>query len=177
VTVCREYTLWLMPREPLAISLRSTIRRLATKLDAIEFEPHVTMFCGPSTDDEARAIAHRIANQFTPIELIADRLEHSECYTKTFFVQFRDSARLRQMFEVTAANFSRQWGYVLNPHLSLLYMRQSATGRQKLCETVDVPTGLYGFDRIQMIETELPIEDEGPIRRWRVVCEEPLIGS
>ena len=64
-----EFTLWLTPGEPLRSTLRSTIiRRLAARLDAVEFEPHVTVFCGPSTDAEARAVARRIARQFPPIK-------------------------------------------------------------------------------------------------------------
>jgi 2'-5' RNA ligase len=176
VTAYTEFTLWLTPREPLGSFLRSTIRRLAARLDAVEFEPHVTVFCGPSTDDEARAVARRIAIQFAPIELTADRLDHSERFTKTLFVQFQESARVREMFEIMAAGFSQRSDYVLNPHLSLLYKNQPAGRREYFCETLQVPMGIFGFDRIRMIETELPIEDEGPIRRWRVVCDEPLLG-
>ena len=79
---------------------------LAASLDAVEFEPHVTVFCGPSTDAEARAVARRIARQFSPIELTADRLDHTERYTKTLFVQFQESAAVRQMFETAAARYS-----------------------------------------------------------------------
>jgi hypothetical protein len=177
VTAYTEFTLWVTPSEPLCSLLRSTIFRLAARFDAIEFEPHVTVFCGPSADDEARAVARRIATQFAPIELVADRLDHSDLFTKTLFVQFEESACLRHMFEVAATNFSRGSDYVLNPHLSLLYKKQPARSREHLCETLGAPMGVYTFDRIRMIETELPIEDEGPIRRWRVVCDEPLLGS
>ena len=85
-----EFTLWLTPREPLRSLLRSTIRQLAARFDAVEFEPHVTVFSAPSTDIEARAVARRIAAQFSPIELTADCLDHSESYTKTLFVQFQE---------------------------------------------------------------------------------------
>jgi hypothetical protein len=37
-----------MPSEPQRSALRSTIHRLAARLDAIKFEPHMTVFCGPS---------------------------------------------------------------------------------------------------------------------------------
>jgi putative hydrolase of the HAD superfamily len=172
-----EFTLWLTPHEPLRSSLRSTIRHLATELDAVEFEPHVTVFCGPGTDGEARAVTERIASQFGPVELTADRLHHTKLYTKTLFVQFRDSALLRRMFETARNGYARQSGYVLNPHLSLLYKKVSETKQRELCRTLDVPMGSYRFDRIRMIETELPIEDAGPIRRWRVICEAKLAGS
>ena len=176
MTPYTEFTLWLTPRDPLRSSLRSTIRRVAAEREAVELEPHVTVYCGRSTDDEARAVARRIAGQFGPIDLSAIGLDHSERYTKTLFVQFEDSARLRQIFEVAAANYSQASDYVLTPHLSLLYKKQPADARRELCQTLDVPMGRYGFDRVRMIETELPIEDDGPIRRWRIVCDEPLLG-
>lgn len=172
-----EFTLWLTPCEPLRTSLRSMVSQLTARLDAVEFEPHVTVFCGPSTDAEARAVAAQVARQFSPIELIAARLDHSEHYTKTLFVQFRDSARLRRIFDSTAALYSRSSNYVLNPHLSLIYKKLAEDIRRNLCQTLDVPMGSYRFDRIRMIETELPIEDDGPVRRWRLVCDEPLDGS
>jgi 2'-5' RNA ligase len=171
-----EFSLWLIPREPPRNSLRSTIHELAARYDAVEFEPHVTVFCGRSTEEEARAGVRQIARRFAPIELTADRLDHSDLYTKTLFVQFRDSAFVRQMFEIAAAHCSRPSNYVLNPHLSLLYKRLPVTTLKELTEALDVPPGLYAFDRVRMIETELPIEDDGPVRRWRVACDEPLLG-
>lgn len=169
-----EFTLWLTPCEPLRATLRSIIHRLAASLDAVEFEPHLTVYCGPSTHAEARAVASLIARQFSPIELTADRLCHTERYTKTLFVQFQETAAVRQIFEVAAAGYSRQSDYILNPHLSLLYKTLPESERSELCETLDVPIGDYKFDRIRMVETELPIEDAGPVRRWRVVCDEAI---
>ncbi len=166
-----------MPREPLRSRLRTIINRLAASLDAVEFEPHLTLFSGPSTDDEACAVTRRIAQQFAPIELIAERLGHTPSYTKTLFVQFRELAPARRMFEAAAKGYSRQSGYKLNPHLSLLYKTLPKARQQELCETLQAPMGSYGFDRLRMIETELPIEDAGPVRRWRVACDEPLAGS
>jgi len=172
-----EFTLWLTPCEPLRTLLRSMVSELAERVGAVAFEPHVTVFCGPSNDAEARAVAARVARQFAPVELTAARLEHSEHYTKTLFVQFQDSARLQRIFQTAAAHYSRSSNYVLNPHLSLIYKNLNEEIRRKLCETLDVPMGSYRFDRVRMIETEVPIEDCGPIRRWRVVYDEPLGGS
>src|SRR3974390_1605721 len=92
-----EFTLWLTPGEPHRTLLRSTISQLAARFDAVEFEPHVTVFCGPSPDAEARAGARMIARQSPPIELTADRLCQTERYTKTLFVQFQESAAVQRM--------------------------------------------------------------------------------
>jgi len=177
MTTRTEFTLWLTPREPLRSVLRSGIRQLAARLDAVEFEPHVTVFSAPSTDIEALAVARRIAAQFSPIELTADCLDHSEAYTKTLFMQFRNSTLLRQIFDTAATQYSRPSNYILNPHLSLIYKRLNEDCRRTLCATLQVPMGSHRFDRVRMIETELPIEDDGPVRRWRVICDEPLVGS
>jgi hypothetical protein len=166
----------LTPCEPLRSTLRSIIRRLAASLDAVEFEPHLTVYCGPSTDAEAGAVARVIDGQFPPIELTADRLDQTERYTKTLFVQFQESAAARQLFVAAAAGYSRQSNYVLNPHLSLLYKTLPEPKRRELCATLVVPMGVYKFDHVRMIETELPIEDPGPVQRWRVVSDEALGG-
>ena len=152
------------------------MRRLASSLDAVEFEPHVTVFCGRSSDLEARGVVELIAGRFPHVELIADRLDCTETYTKTLFVQFQESALLRFMFETAARAYSQRSDYVLSPHLSLLYKKLAAAEQHKLCQTLDAPMGAYRFDRIRMIETELPIEESGPVRRWRTVSEAPLAG-
>jgi 2'-5' RNA ligase len=171
-----EFTLWLTPREPLSSALRSIISHMAKELNAIAFEPHVTVFCGPSTDAEASALVDQIAKQFAPIELTADRLDYTDRYTKTLFVQFRESAVLRQIFEIAAGRARQQSNYSLNPHLSLLYKKLPSATQRGLCETLDVPMGDFWFDGIRIIETELPIEDPGPVMRWRVVREAKLEG-
>lgn len=170
-----EHTLWLTPGEPLRSRLRSIIVDLAARLDAVEFEPHVTVFCGPTNDAAARDLVRRIARETPPCELIAERLDHTGSFTKTLFVQFQELAAVRRIFETARAG-SPPSNYVLNPHLSLLYKTLPAVTRQELSRTTDAPRGRYAFERIAMIETELPIEEDGPVRRWRKVCDEALAG-
>lgn len=109
-----EFTLWLVPREPLRSTLSAIIRRLAANLDAVEFELHVPIFCGPSTEEEARATATALAARFSA------RLDYTDRYTKTLFVQFEESAVARRMFEAARGGCSSWSDYAFNPHLSLL---------------------------------------------------------
>jgi 2'-5' RNA ligase len=171
-----EFTLWLTPQEPLRSALRAIIRRLARDLEAVEFEPHVTIFCGRSNDQEAQATARAIAGRFPPIHLEADRLAYTATFTKTLFVQFRESRAAREMFEAARIGYAATSNYALNPHLSLAYKMLPEARQKGLCETLRVPMGAYAFDRIRMIETETPIEDSGPVLRWREVCDVALSG-
>lgn len=170
-----EFTLWLLPSDPLRSVLRPILDRLSVNLDTVRFDPHVTIFCGSSNDAEACAVADRIARRFSPIDLTPSRLAHTERYTKTLFLEFQDSVALRQMFEMAQSGYARRSNYVLNPHLSLLYGTLPEATQRSVCETLDVPMDGYRFDRIRMIETELPINDPGPVERWRVVCEAKLL--
>ena len=169
-----EFALWMMPREPLRSQLQKMIRQLAAALDAVEFEPHITVFAGPSTNTEAHEIATRIAKRFEPIEAIAEKVDYGEVYTKTVFVQFRESPALRQMHELARSSFTQPSNYQLNPHLSLVYKKMAEAEKQELCRRIRLPMGNYLFDAIQMVETEVPIEEPGPIKRLRIVSDAKL---
>jgi 2'-5' RNA ligase len=171
-----EFTLWLIPNEPLASTLQALIRRLATDFDAVAFEPHVTLFCGPSNEDEAQATAGAMAARFPPVELSVERLDYTDSFTKTLFVQFAESAAARRMSEAARDCYSSASNYAFNPHLSLIYTRLPEGKQRELCRTLSVPRGTYTFDRVRMVETELPIEDAGPVRRWKTIGDFPLAG-
>lgn len=171
-----EFTLWLIPCEPLRTTLHALIRRLAADFDAVEFEPHVTLFCGPSNRLESLATARVMAARFPPVELSVDRLDYSDRFTKTLFVQFAESAAAQRMSEAARGCYTRPSDYAFNPHLSLIYKRLPETKQRELCQTLSAPRGNYTFDRVRMIETELPIEDAGPVRRWKAIGDFPLAG-
>jgi 2'-5' RNA ligase len=171
-----EFTLWLIPCERLGTTLHALIRRLAADFDAVEFEPHVTLFCGPSDASEARATAGAIAARFPPVELSVDRLDYTHRFTKTLFIQFAESTAAQRMFEAARDYYASPSDYAFNPHLSLIYKRLPEVKQRELCQTLSAPRGNYIFDRVRMIETELPIEDADPVRRWKTIGNFPLAG-
>jgi Cyclic phosphodiesterase-like protein len=151
-----EYTLWLLPAQPLAGRLRAVIRELALEFDAPEFDPHVTIYAGPSSANEARQIAEDIGGQFQPLDLEMQKLDQSAIYAKTVFVQFHESGTLRAMFDLARKSVAKPSGYALNPHLSLLYQHLSEQERLALCRRSIVPEGGYHFDGIRAVEFEPP---------------------
>jgi hypothetical protein len=61
--------------------------------------------------------------------------------------------------------------------LSLLYKTLPAGVQEGLCQKLNVPHGDYRFDRLRVIETELPLSQPQQIRRWRTVFEGALLGT
>lgn len=151
-----EYTFWLMPAEPLASRLRTVIRELTLEFTALEFDPHVTIYHGPASANEARKIAGLIVDKFQPLDLEMQKLDQSPVYAKTFFVQFYESVSLRGLFELARGSVATPTDYSLNPHLSLLYQHLSEQQRLELCRRSIVPAGAYHFDGIRVVEFEPP---------------------
>ncbi|MGH6838609.1 MAG: hypothetical protein ACREDT_07380 [Methylocella sp.] len=167
----KEHSFWLLPAEPLNRQLRSIVQRLAKKYDAIDFEPHVTIFSGPFDDDQTNTIARAIASLFPHGELIPVKLDYTSVYTKTLFIQFQDSEVVRRMSDAIRDRSARPVNYVLNPHMSLLYKTMAVAKQAEICRTLDAPKGIYFFDRLRAIEIEIPVTRPEQIKRWRSVCE------
>lgn len=169
-----EHSFWLIPAEPLAGQLRAIIQQLAEKYDAIAFEPHVTLSSGPSNDDLTRTIGRSLAKLFSCVELIPVKLEQTEVFTKTVYIQFQDSGAARQISDAIKDRNARCANYILNPHLSLIYKTMPVAMRAEICRTLDVPKAAYVFDRLRAIETGIPLAEPAQVKRWRTVFECPL---
>ena len=167
----KEHSFWLLPAEPFKRQLHSIIQQLAKKYDAIDFEPHVTIFSGPADDDQTRTIARGIASLFSLGELIPVKLDHTSAYSKTLFIQFQESEAVRRMSGAIKDRSARPVNYVLNPHMSLLYKTMRVAKQAEICRTLNVPKGIYFFDRLRAVETEIPLTQPEQIKRWRTVFE------
>jgi 2'-5' RNA ligase len=169
--VYKEHSFWLLPAEPLNKQLHSIVQKLANRYDAIDFDPHVTIFSGPFDDDQTNTIARAIARLFSHGELLSVKLDYTSVYTKTLFIQFQDSEVVRRMSDAIRDRSARPVNYVLNPHMSLLYKTMAVAKQAEICRTLRVPKGTYFFDRLRAIETEIPVLGPEQVKRWRMVFE------
>jgi hypothetical protein len=171
-----EYAFWLMPAEPLMGQLCAVIRALATEFNAPRFDPHVTIYHGPSSRKEAGKIAGEIAARFRPLDLEMQKLDQSPVYIKTLFVQFHESDPVRSIFELARKRVAIPQEYSLGPHLSLLYQHLSEEQRLELCHRPLVPSGAYHFDGIRVVEYEPPWSEQS-IKESRIITDLRLQNS
>ena len=61
--IALEHSFWLVPVEPLKSRLRALISSLAQSCDAVDFEPHVTLWCGASNDESSKRTALALADR------------------------------------------------------------------------------------------------------------------
>jgi 2'-5' RNA ligase len=160
---------WLIPAEPTRTFFRSLITDLARSYDAPVFEPHVTIHVGANQAQSAEHAVLHGARECKPITLQPLRIDGSDQFTKTLFVQFApeiELQRLNAMIRKAAEDSSR---YELNPHLSLLYKTIRAATRSKLASSISVPFAEVTFDALQAVRCVSPTQTRADVEAWGVV--------
>lgn len=160
---------WLIPTEPAYCSLQGIINDLAGRYDAPVFEPHMTIHVGADRANAASRALGDAVHKCTRIRLNPSRIDQSEEFTKTAFVEFAMTTQLRQLNEVirNATNDSRQ--YELKPHLSLLYKKMAAETRRDLAASIKVPLREVTFGAIKAVRCISPTQSRDDVETWRVI--------
>jgi len=168
---------WLIPSEPAHSFFQRIINDLARRCDAPVFEPHVTIHVGADRADAAKNGLGAAARECKLIGLKPLRIDQSNDFIKTLFVQFAASAELSKINGIIreAANDWSQ--YELKPHLSLLYKNLAVATRCELAASINVPLVEVTFDAIKAVRCVSPTESGADVETWRVVTAASLSGD
>jgi len=168
---------WLIPSEPAHSFFQRVINDLARRCDAPVFEPHVTIHVGADRADAAKNALGAVARECKLIGLRPLRIDQSDEFIKTLFVQFAMNAELSKLNSIIreAANDSSQ--YELKPHLSLLYKNLAVATRRELAASIDVPFSEVTFDVIKVVSCVSPAKSRADVEAWRVVAAASLCGD
>jgi hypothetical protein len=163
------YSYWLTPAAPAAAAFRARIDELAARYDAVSFEPHVTLYSGPSDDSEAAQTLDFLRASFRPLRLAPFVIAQSARLTKTLYVRLELGPELAALAETLKARARQPSNSTLDdPHVSLMYKALPEDERAKLAAQIPVPAPFTG-DGIAVIETEVPITELDQVRSWRFV--------
>jgi hypothetical protein len=165
---------WLIPAEPAYNFFQSVINDLARRHDAPVFEPHVTFHVGANHADVAESVLSKAARDYERIALKTREVSHSSEFTKTLFVRFALTAKLRQLNRIIRTAAQDSSDYRLNPHLSLLYKTMPAAARRKLADSIKTPFSEVTFDALKAVRCISPTRSRAAVEAWRIVAEEPL---
>jgi sugar diacid utilization regulator len=70
----------------------------------------------------------------TPITLTSSRIEYSDIFTKTLYIQFKSSRTLSSLSRIIQNAVSVKNNYKLNLHLSLLYAHIQKEEQQRVLQ-------------------------------------------
>jgi hypothetical protein len=163
------HSYWLVPAEPVAATLRAQIAELAGRYNAVEFDPHVTIYTGRSNDADVPATMRDLRASFRPLTLVPYVIGQSSRLTKTLYIRLELSDELKALSDTIRGKAQAASAYVLDdPHVSLLYQAIGEEERAKLAAQTTVPAP-FTADGIVAMETEVPIDNLDQIRRWRFI--------
>jgi 2'-5' RNA ligase len=160
---------WLIPTELAYCSFRGIINDLAGRYDAPVFEPHMTIHVGADRGDAASRALGDAVHECTRITLNPTRIDQSEEFTKTLFVEFAMTAELRQLNELIRNAARDPAKYELKPHLSLLYRKMAAETRRDLAASIKIPLREVPFGAIKAVHCISPTQSRADVEAWRVI--------
>jgi 2'-5' RNA ligase len=153
------------------------INDLARRYDAPVFEPHVTIHLGADRADSAEKALGAVASECKLIGLTPLRIDESDEFIKTLFVQFAMSAELRQINDIIREATNDSSHYQLKPHLSLLYRNLAAATRRELAASINVPLSEVTFDAIKAVRCLSPTKSGADVEAWHIAAAAPLSGD
>jgi hypothetical protein len=113
------YSIWLMPCAVQRAALEEAVRRLAVRFGTPLFAPHATLCSGVWNGPEAElaAAVNRLSSEL-PVELAADGIGWTDCWSAFFFLRLRGGDDL---FVRSAEQVAGSHPPAAGPHVSLLY--------------------------------------------------------
>ena len=165
---------WLIPSEPARTFFQRIINDFARRYDAPVFEPHVTVHVGTDQADAVAKALEKAGNESELVRLTPLRIDQSDEFIKTLFVQFAMTADLGKINRIIrdATNDSLQ--YELKPHLSLLYKNLPAASRSGLAASITLPFSEIPFDSLQAIRCVSPTQQRADVEAWELISSRIL---
>jgi len=165
---------WLCPAKPARSQFEALIKNLAARFDAPLFEPHVTIYVANAEQENPGAVMEKVLKECGLFRLAVNRIDYSEKFTKTLFVQFDPNAKLTRLAEDFSRASISPSDYELNPHLSLIYKEMDAEAKQQLAASITLLFTEATFDTVKAIISPAEIKSRKEVEAWRVVAERRL---
>ena len=168
----RRFSVFLVPAAGDLRWAEGVIRELAARYDVPPFEPHLTVYGAPFVEESelepVRLVLTEVAAETGPITLRITGLGATEEYFKTLFVSFEEESRLRRLHEAVKGAVARDAGYVLVPHLSLLYADIPLVAEEMAARMVLLDRGEMRFDGVKIVVPD-PVVGWSDTGRWQTL--------
>ncbi|OGZ35116.1 MAG: hypothetical protein A3A94_00525 [Candidatus Portnoybacteria bacterium RIFCSPLOWO2_01_FULL_43_11] len=138
-----QYSIWIIPPEPIFSQLKNVIKKLSVKYDSPIFEPHMTLL--GNINQSLPGIEQKItelASYVNRLELSLGPISFSTTYFQSVFVRVNSTARLTQLNLDVKKLFNME-NNVFMPHISLLYGNHDMTIREKAASEVQLPLSSF----------------------------------
>jgi hypothetical protein len=159
---------WLLPERAVRKVFAENIRKLARRFETPVFAPHVSVFIAPEDTRHPTEVLREL--RAVTIQLTINRIQFSEQFTKTLFVQFEQSVPLQELGDRIWKASGAPERYVIDPHLSLLYASLAAEKKKALVDEIKFPFREVGFSSICAMRCAGPTATAKEVEQWRLLA-------
>ncbi|GAB4219936.1 MAG: hypothetical protein Fur009_8260 [Candidatus Microgenomates bacterium] len=170
-----DVSFWLIPVENQKKKLQKKINDLANEFKSFSYAPHVTIyhFNHKLNKDEIENIktsADKILKNQKSISLNSLKIDYSNIFTKTLFIQFEINSDLLFLHKKFVNTFKKFPVYNLNPHLSLIYKnKMKQEDKIKIIKNLKFDNKIV-FDELRIIiKNGDGIKKEKDILLWKEI--------
>ena len=165
----RPFALWLIPEAGQEAEFQQQINGLCRRFGANPFPPHMTLFAG-SCDNPANLGCgfNEWVPQIQSMTLKVTGVGNSQEYFKTLTYTLAETVALRSLYERVARETDPRSGYVLQPHLSLLYKSLKMAQRERLAGEISPPPAIT-FDAVALAAPANILKGWRDILSWQVL--------
>lgn len=138
-----QYSIWIIPPEPVYTQLKSIIDELAKNYNGPTFEPHMTVLGNIDKDlSQIERFGKELAESFDTLQLSLGPVSFSTTYFQSVFVRVNSTAQLMQL-NIDAKKLFNMENSVFMPHISLLYGDHDMTTREEATSKVQIPQASF----------------------------------
>ena len=172
-----HYSFWLVPQEPDLTYVQGLISTLAERFGTVPFCPHVTLYSGPLPSEvDVKTIGAALSSEYS-VELEVLALNHDSRFSKTLYIQLKQTPRLSQLVDRLVAAIPNAQRPILDPHVSLLYHRLDGGTKQALMSTIVLPRATLRFNQVQAVAAPQNFETQAHVASLRCVHSQLLSPS
>ena len=169
-----EYSLWVVPPEPVHGRVAGIISGLAEKYGAPSFEPHMTLLGDISTGRRgATKKASELADSLRPFSVRLTDIGCLDTHFRCMFIRAEETPRLMAANERARELFGRQSGQKFMPLISILYGDFPPAMKERIIDEIGVRDGFNAEFKVRSMHLVYSSK-KIPINKWRRIKEYTL---
>lgn len=162
-------SLWLGFSDEDEKLLRDVVKSLGDKYDAPIFTPHLTIYGDARTEIEImKQAALESIKDIKPFQISVDKLNYSEAFFKTVFIEFKESEFLNMISNRLQGKLSKYGNYTFKPHVSLIYKKLTDEIKKDIIKQVSIKDK-FTVSKIVLVVPGNNKDDWYDVLDWRVL--------
>ena len=169
------YHVCLLPAKEDKLILENIIKSLAEKYYSYPFLAHMTIYSRiPTSQSIAIKAVEKSLSGINPFQIEVDKLDYSDLFTKTLYIQFKNNPTLKKIYSSLFNNLNKYVDYTFNPHMSLIYKNNMPVEEKKKVISALKLKSSFIIDRCVIISATKLLKEEKDVTDWQIAFERDL---